>query len=235
MRDDFPLSASLMPQIEAPIPARPLTKVASSSDRQRPGEIPRQAPAEPGDHFLIARSRAGDEGAAKQLYLRYAKRLRSLVKRQCSTELARCDGVEDIVQSVFGTFFRRVGQGCYDLADGDTIWKVLLVIAMRRVRTQATYHCSSRRDPRGTISGDEAHRRLKLHAQARETATVHLELALKQILERLPARSRLLVRLRIEGFTVDDIAMIAGRSKRTVGRVIQHTRQLLSELLLKRD
>jgi DNA-directed RNA polymerase specialized sigma24 family protein len=74
-----------------------------------------------------------------------------------------------------------------------------------------------------------------LHAYARETAAVHLELALKHILEQLPPRNRLLVRLRIEGFRVDDIAMISGRSKRTVERVIQNTRQLLSELLLKRD
>jgi RNA polymerase sigma-70 factor (ECF subfamily) len=74
-----------------------------------------------------------------------------------------------------------------------------------------------------------------MHVYARETAAAHNEVTSQEILERLPARNRLLVRLRIEGFTVDDVAMITGRSKRTVERVIQHTRQLLSELLLKRD
>jgi RNA polymerase sigma-70 factor, ECF subfamily len=236
VRDDSLLTASLMHQNEEPSPARPLPSIIPSMlDRQRPWEISRQPPAEHGDNFLIARIRVGDEDAAKQLYRRYAKQLTSLLGKECSTDLTRCAGVEDIVQSVFGTFFRRVGLGCYANADGDTIWKVLLVIAMQRVRTQATYYYAAKRDASGTIAGAEGHRRLELQANARETATVHLELALQHILDQLPPRNQLLVRLRIEGFKVDDIAMIARRSKRTVERVIQHTRQLLGELLLKTD
>ena len=104
--------------------------------------------------------------------------------------------MEDIVQSVFGTFFRRVGQGCYDIPDGDTIWRMLMVIAMNRVRTQATYYFAAKRDAHRTIGGEEAHHRLESYAYGRETATAHLEVALKEILERLPIQYRLLVRRR---------------------------------------
>jgi RNA polymerase sigma-70 factor, ECF subfamily len=233
---DTSVSACSKRQKDALSPSRPRPPVvAPRQDRKRTGEIFRTPPPGQSDHLLIAGARAGDEDAATQLYLRYAKRLTSLVKKQCSTDLARCAGVEDIVQSVFGTFFRRVNQGCYDIPEGDTIWKMLLVLAMNRVRTQATYCYAAKRDAHRTIGGAEGQHRLELHSNVHQTAAAHLELALKEIVERLPPQNRLLVRLRIEGFTVADVAMIAGRSKRTVERVIQHTRQMLSELLLKTD
>ena len=236
MQVDLSVSARSARQEHALIPPRSRPPVVLPTlDRQRPREIFQPTPAEPSDQFLITGSRAGDEDAAKQLYFRYVKRLNSLVKSQCSTDLAQCAGVEDIVQSVFETFFRRVGQGCYDIAEGDTVWKVLLVVAMNRIRTEATYYFAAKRNAHRTIAGAAAQRRLEMHVYARDTTAAHNELASQEILERLPARDRMLVRLRIEGFTVDDVSRITGRSKRTVERVIQQTRQLLREILLKRD
>ena len=65
----------------------------------------------PSDHDLLVRSRDGDEDAASELYLRYAKRLNRLVERQCSAGLAQQAGVEDIVQSAFGSFIRGFAAG----------------------------------------------------------------------------------------------------------------------------
>ena len=140
----------------------------SLSDGQQPGEIRRSHAVEPSDHYLVTMYRAGDQDAATQLYCRYFKRLTSLVKRRCSAELARCAGVEDIVQSVFATFFRRAGQGYYVIPDGEVAWKVLLVIALNKVRSQATYYYADKRDARRTIIGPEAQVRLRLHGDTRE-------------------------------------------------------------------
>jgi hypothetical protein len=30
----------------------------------------------------------------------------------------------DLVQSIFRTFFRRVRRGCYDVPDGEELWKL---------------------------------------------------------------------------------------------------------------
>ncbi len=154
MRDDCYVSELSRCKSDSPIPPRPERTVCSPiQHRQLPGES-RQLPAdEPNDHFLIAQTRAGDQAAATQLYLRYAKRLTSLVERRCSVELARCAGVEDIVQSVFATFFDRVCQGFYDIPDGDTVWKLLLVMGLNSIRTHATYHFAAKRDAHRTISG----------------------------------------------------------------------------------
>ena len=106
---------------------------------------------EPSDQLLVGRAHDGNQDASTQLYLRYAGRVTALVKRRCSSELARCAGVEDIVQSVFGSFFQRTGQGHYDFTDCDGMWRMLLVISINRIRTLATYHYAAKRDRHRTI------------------------------------------------------------------------------------
>ena len=52
-----------------------------------PRELPQSATGEPSDHCLLWRFREGDQDAATRLYVRYVKRLNSLVQKQCSAEL----------------------------------------------------------------------------------------------------------------------------------------------------
>jgi RNA polymerase sigma-70 factor (ECF subfamily) len=194
-------------------------------------EIRGLSTSEPCDHSLIGRSRAGDQDFATQLYLRYAQRLNSLVEMQCSAELARREGVEDIVQSVFRTFFRRIGEGYYDVPDEDELWRLLLVIALHKIRSKATYHHASKRNARRTIVGALARLVPDTRAEVNDLPYAHLKLVLEEILERLPAHSRVMVKLRIEGWDVAEVARKTGRSKRTVERILQETRLELVEIL----
>ena len=65
----------------------------------------------PSDHSLLRRFRGGQRDAPTRLYLRYAERLRALAAAQRSPGLAARVDPEDIVQSVFRTFFRRAARG----------------------------------------------------------------------------------------------------------------------------
>src|SRR5262245_20820873 len=85
---------------------------------------------------LLARYRLGDQDAATELYTRYVHRLRALAERRCASSLARCLDADDIVQSIFRTFFRGVRQGFYDVPEGDALWKLLLVIALNKIRAK---------------------------------------------------------------------------------------------------
>jgi RNA polymerase sigma-70 factor, ECF subfamily len=200
-----------------------------------PDEIRRSPASEPSDHSLIGRSREGDQDAATQLYLRYAQRLNSLVATQCSAELARRAGVDDIVQSVFGSFFRRVRQGFYDAPDGDELWKLLLVIALNKIRTKATYYHAAKRDAHRTVDGPDAEERLDSQPGGRAPASGHLELALEEIIERLPPQHQLMVRLRLNGCEVVELARMTGRSRRSVERILHETRLKLRELLREEE
>ncbi|MEZ6117803.1 MAG: ECF-type sigma factor [Pirellulaceae bacterium] len=95
---------------------------------------------EPSDGSLLRRIQGGEEDAATQLYLRYSNRLIALAKHNTSPELAVRFDPEDVVQSVFRSFFRRASGGCYDVPEGGELWRLLLVLALNKVRGLAIHH-----------------------------------------------------------------------------------------------
>ena len=101
-----------------------------------------------------AEFQGGQPDASTELYLRYAERLHALVVAQSSKDLARRVDAEEIVQSVFRTFFRRASQGHYSVPEGEEMWKLLLVIALNKVRAAGAYHRAAKRDVRQTVAGE---------------------------------------------------------------------------------
>ena len=63
------------------------------------------------DASLLHRYQAGDDDAATGLYLRYAQRLRALARQYCTPHYAGRFDADDVLQSVFRTFFRRAEAG----------------------------------------------------------------------------------------------------------------------------
>jgi RNA polymerase sigma-70 factor (ECF subfamily) len=196
-----------------------------------PEGIPPSATREPSDHCLLWRFREGDQDAATRLYVRYAKRLNRLVEKQCSAELTRWLEAEDIVQSVFGSFFRRVRQGYYDVPDGEELWKLLLVLALHKIRDKSAYIHAAKRDVHRTLGGEGARYWLESQTDADRFEYHFLERAVGEILEELPPRCRVMVELRVEGYEVAEVAQKTGRSRRTVERILQEARLKLGELL----
>jgi RNA polymerase sigma-70 factor (ECF subfamily) len=187
------------------------------------------ATADLSDHSLLRRYRLGSQDAATQLYLRYVQRLRGLARAQMSPALARLVDLEDIVQSVFGSFFRRASTGYYDVPAGEELWRLFLVIALNKVRGRGAFHHAAKRDLRRAAAvPPEA----LLGVEADEgAACAFLRLVIDDALDRLPPSQRRMVELRIEGHGVADIARETGRSLRTVERLLQEARGRLSELL----
>ena len=106
------------------------------------------------DQSLLRRIQSGHSDASTQLYMRYARRLQALVASKSSPDLARRVDAEDIVQSVFRTFFRRAALGDYSVPEGEQLWKLLLVIALNKVRAVGAHHRAAKRDVRQTVGGE---------------------------------------------------------------------------------
>jgi len=70
------------------------------------------------DLLLVRRLGQGDQDAATALYLRYAERLLQLAKKQTPDQLQSQIDPEEIVQSVFRTFFPSGGQRSVHSARG---------------------------------------------------------------------------------------------------------------------
>lgn len=204
-----------------------------------PGEEEKEAQAgetpgeEHSDRSLLRRFQQGQSDASTELYLRYAERLRALAAAQTSPALAHRVEPEEIVQSVFRTFFRRASRGEYSVPDGEEIWKLLLVIALNKVRAAGAFHRAAKRDVRLTQGGAAYEHALESESGHDEDALTLLRLVVEELLEGMPAPHRQMIELRIEGFEVAEIAEKVERSKRSVERVLQEFRARLDRQIQK--
>ncbi len=183
------------------------------------------------DKSLLTRYRRGDDDAATELYLRYADRLRALATHQTSSQLQQRVDADDMVQSVFRTFFRRAAIGQYDIPEGDELWKLLLVIGLNKIRYAGVYHRADKRDVTKTTSAEGMQFTLTTQRGGDEVALNVLRLTIDEMLEPLPAIVREIVQLRIAGHEINDISQSTGRSKRSVERILQEFRQKLGGLV----
>ena len=138
---------------------------------------------------------------------------------------------DDIVQSVFRTFFRRVNTDQYEVPRGDDLWKLFLVIALNKIRNAAAHHTAAKRDVRQTVHIGDSGAGGVPAVTPDDTELTALRLVIDDAIAALPESSRDMVRLRIDGHEVADIAAHTGRSKRSVERVLQQFRDQLQGLL----
>jgi RNA polymerase sigma-70 factor (ECF subfamily) len=184
------------------------------------------------DQTLMRRFRSGEQDAASSLYMRYAKRLQQLATRQTSTELSFRVTSEEIVQSVFRTFFRRVSNGQYDAVDGDDLWRLFLVISLNKIRSAAEFHRAQKRDSRRTKSANAGNLgQLATSPHNDEAAFTVLKMTIDELLGELPKGHAEIIRLRIEGNTLPDIAEKTDRAQRTIERVLQRFREILMQTI----
>jgi RNA polymerase sigma-70 factor (ECF subfamily) len=185
------------------------------------------------DHNLLEQFRHGQEDAATGLYDRYSRRLQALAALQQSPALAARLDPEDIVQSVFRTFFRRVSLGEYDVPQGSDLWGLLLVIALNKIRSSGTYHRAAKRDVRLTANGAALHKAMETTPEANQLAVTELRMDIEQLLQQLPESQRAIIQLRIQNYDTDEITERTGRSRRTVERALQNFRKRLTALLIE--
>lgn len=190
--------------------------------------LPPKSPAteSTSDRSLLRRLAGGQETAADILYRRYADRIRALARARLPDHVhARLDP-DDVVQSVFRAFFESARRGLYQVPDGETLWRLLAVVTVNKVRSLYAYHAAARRDARATVGwgGDET-------SPTTDPETDLMELAVRDVLEQLPETERTAVELRLEGYEVAEIATRTGRSKRSVERSLQKARERLGELI----
>jgi RNA polymerase sigma-70 factor, ECF subfamily len=183
------------------------------------------------DSSLVRRIQAGEQDAATALYMRYAQRLQRLAERSTAPELAVRFDAEDVVQSVFRTFFRRVQIGHYDLPAGEELWRLLLVISLNKIRTLAVHHRAQKRSVTATVAPDLQAMAQLADATAGDAALHSLQSVIRDLLSTLTETQQTIILRRIDGCQVEEIAAETGRSKRTVERVLQAFRQRLREII----
>lgn len=183
------------------------------------------SPTSKTDESLLRRVVDGQDTAAAALYRRYAERIRALARARLPANIIARADPEDIVQSVFRAFFESARKGLYEVMDGESLWCLLAVVTVNKVRSVHAYHAAARRDIRTTVPLGQKQSDLPgLESEV-------MELVVHDILEQLPELERKSVELRLEGYEVAEIAGRTGRSKRTIERSLQKAREHLTALM----
>src|SRR5438270_9087810 len=161
----------------------------------------------PDENDLIELWRRGDEDAARQIVDRYLDRLLVLARRRLSQRLASRVDAEDIVQSVFRTFFGRLKEGQFVFADQDDLCKLLVRITLHKTLRQVAFHKAAKRDPGMETDQGEHHREqllALLDGEPTPEATVAFLDQLEHFLNQLKPQERQILEMRMQGFSNEE-------------------------------
>lgn len=187
--------------------------------------------SEPGDRSLLKLWRAGDEDAARALFDAYVERLVALARRRLTQRLAGRVDPEDIVQSVFRTFFGRVKAGQFRIEQQDDLCKLLMRITVHKTLRQVAYHKADKRDPRheSAASNDQADERMRelLDQEPTPDAAVAFIDQLEHFLARLKPEERQILEMRLQGFSNEEIVeKLDLKYDRKIRRIIARIRDM---------
>lgn len=179
---------------------------------------------------LLERYRGGDDRAADELFARYFARLVALARSRLAARLAGRTDPEDIVLSVYRSFFVGARAGRYTLSRGGDLWRLLAATTRHKLLRQVRYQTADRRSVAVEVPFDRIDEGLLPGRSPIPEAELAVELLdeLERVLARLDPFGRRVLELRLQGHQLGEIAEVTGRAERSVRRSLARVRELLA-------
>jgi DNA-directed RNA polymerase specialized sigma24 family protein len=175
---------------------------------------------------------AGDPEAAQPLWERYFAQLEALARRRLHGRALAVADAEDVALSAFDSLCRGVSQGRFpQLRDRDNLWRLLVVITVRKVAHLLRDQSCQKRSgggprPAGQPTDDELLYEVIAPGPTPDFAAQLAE-ECARLLSLLPRQELVQVaRWKMEGHTNQEIATLLGCAPRTVDRKLQLIRHL---------
>ncbi len=186
--------------------------------------------AEPTDDRELAHEiQAGSESAAKELFDKYCERLMRLSKRRISQRMASRFDPDDVVQSAFRTFFKRVKNDEFTFEQEEDLFKLLVRLTVRKTLRQVVHHQAAKRSPTSEMTDGSDDSQL-LAQVAGNVPAPDVELALleqfEKLMESLTPIERQVVELKMQGYTTVEIAEKLGSYDRKIRRLLERIEQV---------
>jgi DNA-directed RNA polymerase specialized sigma24 family protein len=180
-------------------------------------------------HSPDARQR---EEAASVIWLHFADRLGALVRRRLDPRLLRRAGVEDVVQSLFASFFAASPGPGGPPRSREDLWRLLVHFTMCKVANTAERHRAQRRD----VFRERSMTALASESSPADWADGQIAAPEDEVVAReefarllavLPEDLQQVFALRLEGWSNAEIAVEIGRVERTVELKLRAIRGLI--------
>ncbi len=187
----------------------------------------------PDDTFndVMARLRAGSDDAARTVFRRFANRLIGLARLHLDGRMRAKVDPEDVLQSVYRSFFVRHGEGQLELEGWDGLWSLLTVMTVRKCGHHRERFFAAKRDLRREDAAGSDTPEVAAPRQPGPDEAATLADLLETLLAGLDNRSRQVVSMRLQGHTLEEIAAAAGVTDRTVSNVLGRLRERLAGLI----
>ena len=181
------------------------------------------------------RLQCGDELGARAVFERFATQLISKAKNRLGPRIRQKVDPEDVVQSVFKSFFIRQAAGQFELNNWESLWGLLLQITIRKCNRWAEHYGTQRRNLRSEIA-QAPNDRSSLQWDAESPDPMPSEIAvLNEMIDglksKLDADEWNIVSLRLQDYDLAEIGTMVSRSERTVRRVLARVRDILGTQL----
>jgi DNA-directed RNA polymerase specialized sigma24 family protein len=190
-------------------------------------------PELPEGQALMELLAAGNEEAARQVVDRYTDRLVALARLRLSQRLAGRVDPEDVLQSVYRTFFVRAKAGQFHIADQDDLCKLLVRITVHKVLRQVEFHQAAKRDPHQEAEqGNRSQERMMelLDREPSPEAAVAFLDQLENLFSKMRPQERQILELRMQGHSNEEImTQLELKHDRTIRRVIERIRGLAEQ------
>lgn len=188
---------------------------------------------------LAATCQAGGEQAA-DVCRGYEQRLIALARSRLSSRLAQRIDPEDVVQSAYRSFFAEVHEGRSDVRLGSDLWQLLATMTLHKLQRQVQRHFAQKRTVAREehFGSEDTLLRIQAHLSAPGPSpleAVSLVEEMEQLLNCLDSSERSILELRLQGYTLDEVADQRGCTERTVRRTLERIKGRLEERLAQRS
>lgn len=184
--------------------------------------------------------KAGDSAAATRIWQHYFDRLVRSVRARLYGQNRAVSDEEDIVLSVFDSFYNAAENGRFpDLSDRDDLWQLLVRIAARKVVDKRRHDLRQRRGGNVRLhSLDHAGDDKKVIEAIGDDPSPEMVLMMQESVEQLfshlgVGQLRDLAGAKLEGYTNAELAQRFGCSERTIERRLNLIREKCQQELVE--
>ena len=184
--------------------------------------------------------KAGDSVAANRIWKHYFDRLVRSVRGRLYGQNRAVSDEEDIVLSVFDSFYNAAENGRFpDLSDRDDLWRLLMRMAARKVVDKRRHDQRQRRGGDVNLhsldqSGDDRHVFEAIGDEPSPEMVLMMEESVEQFFSHLGVgHLRDLAGAKLEGYSNADLAQQFGCSERTIERRLHLIREKCQQELVE--
>lgn len=181
---------------------------------------------EPTSEVLLEQLRAGDRGAADAIFQRFARRLVGMARGRLDGRLRQKVDAEDVIQSVFRSFFERSARGEFDFANWEGVWSLLVLLTVRKCGRRTRHFQADRRDARREVAGNGVNSALETYfieaiadEPTAEEAALLAETTEEVFLGLRGDKEKQIFELSMQGYSIPEISEMVGHYERGVERV----------------